>query len=137
MEIHGVPPCPGCGGAMRVAALRCPRCETEVRGEFRPPLSGLSIAHQQFVERYLRARGNLKELEREIGVAYQTLRGQLDEIVEVLGGAGVRREEREVGISSSGDVLTRLRRGEIRAEDALRLLETRPLDEEPDGEGER
>ena len=114
MEIQGLPLCPGCGAAMQVIELRCPRCATRVQGEFRPGLAGLTPAQQLFAERFLAARGNLKELEREFSISYQALRGQLDEIVGAL--APTPRGGREA-------VLQRLRRGELRADEALRLLE--------------
>ena len=113
MTIQGVPACPGCGGAMVVTQLRCPRCETEVHGGFEAPLARLSVAQQAFALRFLLARGNLKEIERMEGASYQTLRGQLDEIVAQLAPPPAPRD----------DVLSRLRRGDLRAEEALRLLE--------------
>ncbi len=120
MEVQGLPLCPGCGAGMQVVELRCPRCQTMVQGEFRPGLRGLTPAQQLFAERFLAARGNLKELEREYAVSYQTLRGQLDEIVSAL--APPARGGR-------GTVLQRLRRGELRADEALRLLEIETPDE--------
>ena len=124
MEIQGLPLCPGCGTAMHVAELRCPRCATRVQGDFRPALLGLTPAQQLFAEHFLVARGNLKELERELSVSYQALRGQLDEIVAALSPAPQR--------GGRDGVLRRLRRGELRADEALRLLEA----EEPPGEAE-
>jgi len=109
---------------MQVARLRCAGCGTEVHGEFVPVLANLGPAQQLFAERFLHARGNLRELERELGVSYQTLRGQLDEVVTAL--------EQQAGPDRPADVLSRLRRGELRPEDALRLLESLPVDEEPD-----
>ncbi len=121
MEIQGLPLCPGCGGGMQVAELRCPRCATTVQGEFRPGLFGLTPTQQMFAVRFLAARGNLKELEREYAISYQALRGQLDEIVAAL--TPPARGGRET-------VLQRLRRGELRADEALRLLEIQV----PDGD---
>ena len=104
---------------MQVAELRCPRCATRVAGEFRPALAGLTPAQQLFAERFLAARGNLKELERELSISYQALRGQLDEIVAAV--TPPPRGGRE-------SVLQRLRRGELRADEALRLLEAQAGD---------
>ncbi|EQD51927.1 hypothetical protein B1A_12904 [mine drainage metagenome] len=105
---------------MAVTRLRCPRCETEVHGSFLAPLAQLSVAQQAFAVRFLVSRGNLKELEREEGVSYQALRSLLDEIVAQLTPASASR----------ADVLTRLRRGDLRAEAALRLLEAADQDEQ-------
>lgn len=105
---------------MVVTQLRCTRCETEVHGSFLAPLAQLSVAQQAFAVRFLVSRGNLKELEREQGVSYQALRGLLDDIVAQLAPAPASRS----------DVLTRLRRGDLRAEAALQLLEAAGSDEE-------
>lgn len=123
MEIQGLPLCPGCGAALQVVELRCPRCATGVHGEFRPSLSGLAPAQQLFAERFLTARGNLKELERELSISYQALRSQLDEIVAVL--TPPPRGGREA-------VLARLRRGELRADEALRLIEAQGPSKNPE-----
>lgn len=126
MEFRGLPECPACGSALQVTRLRCPRCETEVHGAFRSTLAGLTVDQQLFAERFLRARGNLKELEREVGLGYQTLRGQLDEVVAALEAPPRTRRS---------DVLGRLRRGELRAEEALQLLEQRSEADDDDTGG--
>lgn len=113
MEVHGIPLCPSCGGALHAQRLVCPRCATEVHGHFRPALAGLTQEQQAFAERYLAARGNLRELEREMAVSYQSLRAQLDDIALAVQGRS----------SGGGDVLQRVRRGEIDADRALQLIE--------------
>lgn len=108
---------------MVAVRLRCARCETEVHGSFEPPLSRLSVAQQVFAVRFLLSRGNLKELERVEGVAYQTLRGQLDEIVAQL----LPQSRAQSGVFAG------LRRGELNAEEALRLLESAASTEDDKG----
>lgn len=130
METQGLPLCPACGNSLRVTRLRCTRCETEVHGVFDPVLTGLSLPQQAFAAHFLRTRGNLKELERELGMGYQTLRSQLDEIVAALGA---------VPSGSREDILGRMRRGDLRPEEALRLLEadvSRAEDSTEEGEGD-
>ncbi len=119
----GIPACPACGGALTATRLRCGRCETEVHGSFEVPLARLSMQQQAFAVRFLLVRGNLKEMERIDGVSYQALRGQLDDIVAQLSPQAPPRK----------DVLSRLRRGDLRAEEALRLLETLALQDDEEG----
>jgi hypothetical protein len=123
LSIAGIPACPACAGALAATQLHCPRCETEVRGSFEVPLARLSMQQQAFAVRFLIARGNLKEMERIDGVSYQALRSQLDDIVLQLAPPAPPRS----------DVLSRLRRGDLKAEEALRLLETLALQEDDEG----
>lgn len=77
--------CPSCGGQLIVTGVRCESCSTEVRGRFSPgKLSALSEEQLTFVQIFLRARGNLSEVEKVLGISYPTIRNKLDEIVKVL-----------------------------------------------------
>src|SRR5664280_2092334 len=83
--------------------------------------------------RFLRARGNAKELERELKVSYPTVRARIDALVRALGladgpsigdggedGAG-QTESAEL----RRDVLERLARHEMTADEAAALLRAR------------
>ena len=59
---------------------------TEVTGQFSPDLfSRLTPNDFDFVVLFLKARGNIKEMERELGISYWTIRSKLNEIVDGLG----------------------------------------------------
>src|SRR5690606_3276886 len=73
--------CPVCGETLAVRRLHCRRCDTGVEGHFEMPrLARLSPEQQVFVETFLKVRGNIREMERELGVSYPTVRSRLDEI---------------------------------------------------------
>ncbi len=77
--------CPGCGGALVITGCKCTECGLEMRGEFRPPqFATLSDDQMTFVRHFLRARGNLSEVEKVLGVSYPTIRNKLDEINKTL-----------------------------------------------------
>lgn len=77
--------CPYCSEAMNVAACRCQRCQVEVRGDFPPiPLGNLPTAHQRFIEMFVLASGNLKEIATHAGVSYPTVRSRLDKVIAAL-----------------------------------------------------
>lgn len=77
--------CPSCSGALSVTQLRCPTCETEVRGEFPlPPFSRLSAEEQEFVLRFVLSSGSLKEMAGLLGVSYPTVRNRLNDVIEKL-----------------------------------------------------
>ncbi len=77
--------CPACGGPLVITECRCANCQLQLRGEFRPGLfSTLSDDQLAFVRVFLRARGNLSEVEKVLGISYPTIRNKLDEINKAL-----------------------------------------------------
>nr|WSY50551.1 DUF2089 domain-containing protein [Streptomyces sp. NBC_00886] len=89
-----------------------------VEGQFEPPqLAQLGVDDQVFVAAFVRAHGSIKEMERIFGVSYPTVKARLNRIAEQL-------EFVDTDPAPSGaDVVDRLRRGEISAEEALAELE--------------
>jgi hypothetical protein len=78
--------CPACNTSLLVTRLACPKCGTEVTGSFQPDLfSRLAPNDFDFVVLFVKSRGNVKEMERELGISYWTIRSRLNEIVDQLG----------------------------------------------------
>jgi hypothetical protein len=119
--------CPVCGEGLAVRALQCPACECELRGRFAlPRLARLPRELQDVVEVFLRCRGNIKEVERELGISYPTVSKKLDAINLLLASMGTRDERR-------GRILRRLEAGELTVSEAVKLLkEGRPENERTD-----
>lgn len=117
--------CPVCGGKMEVVRLHCPRCDTAIEGHFQlSRLCGLSQEQLEFVEIFLKSRGNIKEVERELGISYPTVRSRLEAIIEAL---GYRPEtapvvEERPTAERRKEILEALNRGEITVQEAVRLL---------------
>ncbi len=139
--------CPACGAPLEVRRLQCPACATAVEGRFpASPFAALAADQLGFLEVFLRARGNLREVERVLGLSYPTVRARLDALLEALGlhgDGGDAAEEvardaggRPAGRASAGEggdgapipsdarrrVLRALERGEISAAEAAALL---------------
>lgn len=77
--------CPSCGGKLFAKRLSCPSCKTEVEGSYPlPPLAQLSNEDQEFVRRFVRMSGSLKDMAQLMGFSYPTVRNRLDEIIERL-----------------------------------------------------
>lgn len=95
--------CPGCAAALKVVRLDCTECDTAVIGGFYlPPLARLAPEDQAFVLCFLQTGGNLKDMARQYGVSYPTLRNRLDALVEQLVSlAGTDRPEEELGEASN------------------------------------
>jgi len=110
--------CPACEGPLAVKALFCPACGTEVYGRFAlNEFALLPREHLDFLRLFVRARGNLKEVERILGVSYPTVRARLEALLKALG----YEEEGEAG-QSRLEVLEALRKGEITVEEAVARL---------------
>ena len=119
MVIRPVPVrCPACEGPLGVKVLFCPSCGTEVHGQFAlNEFALLPKEHLDFLRLFVRARGNLKEVERILGVSYPTVRARLDALLKAL---GYEAEEERGG--ERLEVLEALRRGEITVEEAVARL---------------
>jgi len=78
--------CPVCSGELTIARLHCRSCGTALEGEFGVGRFGrLDREQLALLESFLRSRGNLKEMERELGISYPTVRGRVDALVRALG----------------------------------------------------
>jgi len=67
---------------------------------------------------FMKNRGNIKEVEKELGVSYPTVRRLLDNTIEALG-YSIKNEEPTI---NKKDVLDQLSKGELSTEEALLLL---------------
>jgi hypothetical protein len=78
--------CPVCSGELTIARLHCRSCGTSLEGEFGVGRFGrLDRDQMSLLESFLRSRGNLKEMEREMGISYPTVRGRVDALIRSLG----------------------------------------------------
>ena len=115
--------CPACNANLMISRLTCPECGTEVTGQFSPDLfSRLSPNDFDFVVLFLKAKGNIKEMERELGISYWTIRSKLSEIVDGLG-LEPGEPQPEDRSSRRQAILDQLNAGEITASEAAALLE--------------
>jgi hypothetical protein len=122
--------CPVCSSELSITRLQCRGCGTAIEGDFNVGRFGrLSREQLALLESFLRARGNAKELERELKVSYPTVRARIEALVRALGdgqaddaGDGSRAAETA---ELRRDVLERLSRHEIGADEAAALLRSR------------
>lgn len=110
---------PVSGGGLVVTRLECPESGVTIEGRFDLGWVGkLTPEQMDFVGLLLRSRNNLQKLANDLGVAYNTARSRLDDIVEALGG-GAEPDPAEL---AKRDALERLASGEISFEDALATI---------------
>jgi hypothetical protein len=78
--------CPVCTSELAVTRLRCGECGTTIEGEFIVGRFGrLTREQTQVLESFLRSRGNLRDMERELGLSYPTVRSRVEQLVQALG----------------------------------------------------
>lgn len=113
--------CPVCAGELKVARLKCAGCDTVIENDFTlSKFDYLSGEELYFTETFIRCRGNIKEVEKELGISYPTVRAKLDGVIKKLGyeeGAGPDEE-----MQKREAVLKALEQGQITAEEAIRQL---------------
>ena len=90
-----------------------------IEGPFElPQLARLSSDDQIFITAFVRSHGSIKEMERVFGVSYPTIKARLTRIANSL-------EFVETDPTPTrNEVLERLKRGEITAQEAIRELES-------------
>ena len=126
--------CPVCEGELLITRLHCRSCGTALEGEFGVGRFGrLSREQLSLLESFLRSRGNLKEMERELGISYPTVRGRVDALVRSLGLADGDEEPIELEpmdepapetdvAAERRAILERLARREMSADEAAAAL---------------
>jgi len=118
--------CPVCSGELAVTRLRCRSCGTTLEGDFSVGrFARLDRDQHALLESFLRSRGNLREMERELGISYPTVRSRVEALVRSLG-FGPRADDDEAAPSepaqSREEILERLARREISAEEAAQAI---------------
>ena len=75
--------CNHCGGEYTITTMECKGCASRIEGHFRlPRLAYLSSEDRRFVELFVLSSGNIKKIEKALGISYPTVRNRLDEIIE-------------------------------------------------------
>ncbi|SHH80197.1 hypothetical protein SAMN02745180_01113 [Sporanaerobacter acetigenes DSM 13106] len=111
--------CPVCGNEMEVTKLSCNSCGTSIEGHFSLcKFCKLSDEQKDFVEVFIKNRGNIKEIEKELGISYPTVRNKLESVIEALGYS----PKYNVPNINKKEILEKLSNGEITSEEAINLL---------------
>lgn len=114
--------CPVCSGEFAITKLTCSTCGSELSGYYEGcRFCALSDEDRYFIEIFMKNRGSIKEVEKELGISYPTVRGRLDEVVRAMGYASF---EPEPEIDNS-DILEKLESGEITPSEATVLIKER------------
>jgi len=111
--------CPYCSQSMAVSRMTCHHCHVSVEAAFPAPrLAGLPSEHQRFIELFILASGNLKQLAEQAGVSYPTVRSRLDKVIDAL------RDEIGRAGASKGTADTAAGDAKLTAGEAARIIKS-------------
>ena len=115
--------CPICSGELVISRLSCINCQTRIDTELPfATLMRLPDDLKDFVIIFLRCRGNIREVEKELGISYPTVCKRLDLVNEHLAGKAVEKSARRL---TRNEILEQLEQGQITAKEAADLLKGR------------
>lgn len=112
--------CPVCGGKLYITKLECSKCKTVIENEFElsTRFEYLSSDQLNFVGTFLKNRGNIKDVEKELGISYPTVRAKLDDVLTALG-YNIQPATSNV---DKKKVIDMLDKGEISPDEAIKML---------------
>ena len=114
--------CPVCTHEMTITKLVCNHCHTKVEGEFVScKFCRLPKDQLEFVEVFLKCRGNIKDVEKELSISYPTVRNRLEVILQSLGYRDEKPVTSQDGIQRF-EILSALESGKITSEEATQQL---------------
>lgn len=115
--------CPVCSHPLEVTRLHCSHCSTSIEGSFELcKFCQLSSDYKDFIEVFVKNRGNIKEIEKELGISYPTVRSKLENVITALGYSAKPIPDTNKSNINKKEVLEKLSKGEITAEEAVDLL---------------
>ncbi len=123
MTVGGYRPpgeCPVCGGELVTTRLGCHGCGTELAGDFATcDFCRLDERETELLRVFLASRGNLREVEKHLGVSYPTARARFTELLVKLGLAG---EAEAPPVLTRDQVLAEVASGALSPPEAAVLL---------------
>ncbi len=112
--------CPVCSARLAMTRLSCPSCDTELSGAFTScEFCVLTDEEREVLRVFLASRGNMKDLERHLGVSYPTARARFDALLAKL---GIERTASPAA-PSRVELMEQVARGEIDIDEAMKRLE--------------
>ena len=110
--------CPICNSKLRAVKLRCNKCGTVIENDFElSKFEYLAEEQLKFMQVFIMCRGNIKDVEKELGISYPTVRAKLDEVISALGYTVVKKDA-----VNNSETIDMLEKGEITAEQAVAMI---------------
>jgi hypothetical protein len=110
--------CPVCNSKLTVSKLTCKNCNTVIENDFElSKFSYLSKEQLNFAEIFIKCRGNIKDVEKELKISYPTVRAKIEDLVAALGYKQVADKSPD-----TKEIMDKLESGEISTEEAIKLI---------------
>lgn len=111
--------CPVCGSKLYITRLQCSSCKTVIENDFEmsTKFEYLNTEQLTFIGAFLKNRGNIKDVEKELGISYPTVRAKLDEVLKALG-----YNVASSPVVDKKKVVDMLDNGEITPDQAIKML---------------
>ena len=112
--------CPVCGDQLAVTRLGCESCGTELAGVFRScEFCALTESETEMLRVFLASRGNLREVEKHLGVSYPTARQRFAQLLTKL---GLGEEPEAPTVPTREQILAEVASGALSPAEAQNLL---------------
>ena len=116
--------CPTCDGELTITGLHCRSCHTRIESEYSTcRFCRLAQESLDFIEVFVKNRGNIKEMERELEISYPTVRSRLNAVIKELGyNVAAESPAPDAMADQRRAILKQLNEGEISATEATELI---------------
>lgn len=114
-HLHTIPAhCPVTKQPLYISELTSQDGSVTIKGKFQiPQTAHLDAENQRVLDAFLRSRGVISTMEKELGMSYPTVRARIDNLLEALGLTPVKNERREEAKAEKERILKLLEEGEI------------------------
>jgi hypothetical protein len=117
MKRDALAKCPICENDTEITRISCNKCGTNIEGHFQLcKFCKLSEDQKLFLDAFIKSRGNIKEVEKELGISYPTVKNRLEDVATAL---GYKSNPEILNTNKNIEVLDKLNSGEITVDDAI------------------
>lgn len=108
--------CPVCNTDLHIREFHCSECDISIKGDFsQSELASLTLSQQEFIKVFLLSQGNIRVVEKRLGISYPTVKNRLSEIVNILEGS----KDRDMSL---WQLLDDIEQGVISVEEGLQQI---------------
>ena len=110
--------CPYCNGDFVIKEVECQGCKTQIKSNFKVNRFHMFKPEElYFIEVFLKNEGNIKLMEKDLGISYPTVKSRLKNIIKTLGYASKTSDSED-----RVKILKALSEGKIDVKDAIKSL---------------
>lgn len=120
--------CPTCKSDLEVVKLKCSNCSTTIEGNFTlTKFNYLDKEKLYFIEIFVKNRGNIKAIEKELSVSYPTVKKMLDDVIVELGYQLEDDQDLTFDFKENikGAILDQIKEGKLSVEEALKKIKNK------------